>query len=346
MSSPARPTTDRAALAADVIDAVNALSGRHDGERALHSEGHAVRRHLHGVAGRAPGSAPRRTSRASRCARTSASRTEAASPEGRDGGREARGMAVKLYLADGSTTDIVCVTTPVFVVRTPEDFLELMLARKPDPETGQPDMERLGAFLGAHPEAMPAIQHTLGNPPPVSYLTCAYNSLHAYRFTNADGEQRFIRYRWEPEAGEANVAEDEEGALAHDYLQDDLRERLGARAGRLHAHRGDRAPTATPTDDSTAAWPDDRERVTLGRLEITGLATDRERDGDILVFDPTRVTDGIECSDDPILHFRAARLRGVGLPAHRRAPRRLARPARARRARACARGSSRTSSAG
>ena len=97
-------------------------------------------------------------------------------------------MAVKLYLADGSTTDIVCVTTPVFVVRTPEDFLELMLARKPDPETGQPDMERLGAFLGAHPEAMPAIQHTLGNPPPVSYLTCAYNSLHAYRFTNAGGE--------------------------------------------------------------------------------------------------------------------------------------------------------------
>jgi catalase len=42
----------------------------------------------------------------------------------------------------------------------------------------------------------------------------------------------------------------------------------------------------------------------LGRLEVTGVATDRERDGDILVFDPMRITAGIECSDDPILQFR------------------------------------------
>jgi catalase len=44
----------------------------------------------------------------------------------------------------------------------------------------------------------------------------------------------------------------------------------------------------------------------LGHVEITGLAADRERDGDVLVFDPTRVTDGIGLSDDPILHFRRA----------------------------------------
>ena len=37
---------------------------------------------------------------------------------------------------------------------------------------------------------------------------------------------------------------------------------------------------------------------------MTGIATDREQDGDMLVFDPTRVTDGIECSEDPILNFR------------------------------------------
>jgi len=42
----------------------------------------------------------------------------------------------------------------------------------------------------------------------------------------------------------------------------------------------------------------------IGRLEITGLAHDREQGDDVLVFDPTRVTDGIELSDDPILRFR------------------------------------------
>ena len=213
-------------------------------------------------------------------------------------------MAVKLYLADGSTTDIVCVTTPVFVVRTPEDFLELMLARKPDPETGQPDMERLGAFLGAHPESMPAIQHTLGNPPPVSYLTCAYNSLHAYRFTNAGrgaalhplslgaGRRRGERRRGGRVLARARLPSGRPARAP----------RTGSR--RLHAHGSDRCRGRPHRrlDGRLAGRPRAR---TLGTLEVTGIATDRERDGDILVFDPTRVTEGIECSDDPILHFRA-----------------------------------------
>jgi catalase len=37
---------------------------------------------------------------------------------------------------------------------------------------------------------------------------------------------------------------------------------------------------------------------------LDGPETERERDGDILVFDPTRVTGGIELSDDSILRFR------------------------------------------
>jgi catalase len=40
-------------------------------------------------------------------------------------------------------------------------------------------------------------------------------------------------------------------------------------------------------------------------LEITGLDTERELHGDIVVFDPMRVTDGIKPSQDPVLHFRS-----------------------------------------
>ncbi|MEY2464837.1 MAG: Catalase, partial [Acidimicrobiaceae bacterium] len=36
------------------------------------------------------------------------------------------------------------------------------------------------------------------------------------------------------------------------------------------------------------------------------LAFDREHDGDVLVFDPTRVTDGIELTGDRILLARRA----------------------------------------
>ena len=52
----------------------------------------------------------------------------------------------------------------------------------------------------------------------------------------------------------------------------------------------------------TAAWPDERETVVAGRLV---LDTCTGNGCDALIFDPTRVTDGIECSDDPILHARS-----------------------------------------
>ena len=45
--------------------------------------------------------------------------------------------------------------------------------------------------------------------------------------------------------------------------------------------------------------------VPRGHIAITGPDTQRERDGDVLVNDPTRVIDGIELSDDPILRIRA-----------------------------------------
>ena len=235
-------------------------------------------------------------------------------PTTRDGTRDERGMATKFYLPDGSTTDIVGITLPAFFVRNVEDFLEFTRARRPDPETGQPDMERLGAFFGAHPEVQTAVQHHLSAPPPESYARLGYNSLHAFAFTAPDGERRFVRYHWEPELGRGSISEEEAAAAAPEYLADELRERLakGSVGFRLEvaiAAEGD------PTDDPTAVWPEDREVVELGRLEITGTADDRDRDGDVLVFDPTRVTDGNACSEDPIL---LARPGAYAVSVHRR----------------------------
>jgi catalase len=65
------------------------------------------------------------------------------------------------------------------------------------------------------------------------------------------------------------------------------------------------AEAGDPVDDPTIVWPDERRRVAIGRLEITGLAHDRERDGDVLVLDPDPRHRRIELSDDPILRFRS-----------------------------------------
>jgi catalase len=202
-------------------------------------------------------------------------------------------MAVKFYLADGGKTDIVGLTLPCFFVRTPEDFIEFTKARL-EPEKLMPD------FLGAHPEALPAIQAALGADPPESYATCTYNSIHAYRWRDSEGGTRWVRYRFEPEAGERTLPGEEAKQRGRDYLRDEILDRSEA-AFRLLvvvAEEGD------PVDDPTVAWPEERERMEVGRIVLTGPETGRERDGDILVFDPTRVTDGIELSDDPILLFR------------------------------------------
>jgi catalase len=224
-------------------------------------------------------------------------------PESHDGHREARGMAVKLRPADGGETDILATTARAFATRTPEDFLELLQARRPDPDTGQPDMEKLGAFLGEHPEAQPAIQSVIGVEPPASFATLTYFSPHSFKLVDADGNGTWVRYRWRPEAGEKTIPDDEARERGRDYLSEELAERLRSGVAEfellLQLAAGD-----DPIDDPSAVWPDDRELVVAGQLEITALVDDPEGGEHIDVFDPTRIVDGIELSDDPVLHAR------------------------------------------
>ncbi|MDX6581922.1 MAG: catalase [Solirubrobacterales bacterium] len=225
-------------------------------------------------------------------------------PDSDDAEREARGFAVKLRGADGEETDILATTTPAFVTRTPEEFLELLRLRAPDPETGQPDFEGLGKFLEAHPEAQTAIQGTVGVGPLASFATAVYYSPHTFYLVDEAGERTPVRYRWIPEAGEQRLDDADAQARGRDYLYDDLAERLAGDGTIAFQLRLQRPADGDPLDDPTALWPDEREFVDAGRLEITELADDPEHDDHIDVFDPMRCTEGVEPSDDKILHAR------------------------------------------
>ena len=287
-------------IAERAVEAITDISGWHEGHRAAHAKGTLCEgsftpsSEAAGLSSAAhlQGDPVRVTVRLS---------NGSGNPGAADNERtEGRGMAIKFYLPDGGTTDIVLLTLPVFFVRDPEDFIEVVRARKPDPETGQPDMEKIGAFLGQHPETGAALQLILpALVPPRSYATCEFNSIHAFRLGD-----RWARYRIEPEAGVEALPEDEIDKATPDYLQEDIRARLdeGPVAFRLYARLAD---DGDPIDDATAPWPEEREKVELGRIELTGLETTREQGDDVLVFDPTRVTDGIELSPDPLLPIRS-----------------------------------------
>jgi catalase len=224
-------------------------------------------------------------------------------PNAPDGARDGRGVGVKVYLPGGGATDIVGINLPVFFVRTPEDLIAFNQARRPDPATGAPDMDTVGAFLAEHPETVPAVTAAIMTLPPASYAEVTYHALHAFRFVAADGAAIHGRYHLVPRAGDASITDEEAATRAPGYLRDELEARFadGPVAFDLDVEI---AGPDDPVDDPSAPWPDGRERVRIGTLELTGLANDREQGDDILVFDPTRVVDGIELTDDKILLAR------------------------------------------
>ncbi len=284
-----------------LIAAANASFGSHAGRRALHAKGSWARATFTATPAAAALSRahPFQGSPIETVVRFS---NASGDPDAHDAEREGRGIAVKLRW-DGGETDILATTSPTFLTRTPEEFLELMELRRPDPATGEPDMQRLGAFLGEHPEALPAIQAVLMKEPLASFATVTYFSPHAFGFVDAAGKTTWARYRLVPAAGEQRIADDDAKARGTDYLHADLAARL--RAGSVVFELClQLAADGDPLEDPTAVWPAERELVEAGRLEIDELFADPEGGEHIEVFDPTRVDDGIELSDDPILRAR------------------------------------------
>ncbi|MGH2726139.1 MAG: catalase family peroxidase [Actinomycetota bacterium] len=288
-------------LAEDLVAAFNALFGEHAGLRAVHAKGTCVAATFTATAEaaaltRAPhmqGTPVRTTVRFS---------NGSGDPAAHDAGREPRGMASKCHLDEKRSTDIVAINQPVFVVRTPEEVLEFLRLRKPDPETGQPDMAGLIAFLGARPESQRAAQLLLTAPPVASFLATEYFALHAFRFVAGDGSARYGRYRISPDLGVRTLEPAEAEAMSADYLTEDLVSRL-ANGHASFTISITLAGDGDDPNDPTMEWTGVGE-VVAGRLEITGIVEDQEKGCDRLLFDPTLLCDGIEASDDPVLLAR------------------------------------------
>jgi catalase len=281
------------------IDAANEVFGRHPGHRALHAKGTL----LTGTFTATPEAATltRAAHMQGEPVRVTARVSNAGGdPRTPDYAPDVRGLAVKCYLPDGSRTDIVAQSAPRFPVRTPEAFVELMRASALS--ASMPI--KLARFLTRNPVAIGGLPaNTRALLPPASYATISYYAIHAYRWVNRAGTSRYVRYTLVPGATEPPLAPWQARRRGRDYLKTEIRDRLtrGPVRFRLELQLAD---PGDDVDDPTSVWPKQRETVIAGTFELTGLETEREQAGDVLVFDPVRVTDGIELSDDPILRFR------------------------------------------
>ena len=282
------------------VDSFEKRFGTHDGHRRLHAKGWLYRGTFT--------ASPAATALTRAAAFTGAAIPVVArvsngggDPEQPDYAPDVRGLAVKLSTPAGGL-DIVAQSAPRFPVRTLARMVEFVEAN----ERSAGGLGRLLAFIGKDPRTvLPAlVADAKALAPPASYAAQRYFGVHAFIWVDADGGRRAVRYTWEPAAGVHVLKTKEAKALGRDYLHEELDARLAGGPVRFTlkvqvAQPGDR------TDDPTIPWPASRPVVDAGTLELVAAETTRETNGDIVVFDPTRVIDGIDLSDDALLKVRS-----------------------------------------
>jgi catalase len=214
-----------------------------------------------------------------------------------------RGMAIRFILPGDKQTDIVSNTHNGFVVATPAEFLALqksVVATDPS----KPHPWPVEQFLSAHPAALKFVQEVGSHPAPTSFATEAFFGNHAFVFVNKAGVRQAGRYQILPVAGQHYLSDADTKAASPDFLVDEIRKRFAAGPVKFRlvlqlANAGDK------TRDSTVVWPEDRKTVELGIITLTGVVANSDQAQKDLAFDPVRLTDGIELSDDPLPALRS-----------------------------------------
>lgn len=228
-----------------------------------------------------------------------------ADPYALDAQARVRSLALLLKTDDGQEWRMAMNSFPFFAVATPAGFHAQLVASRPDPATGKPDPARMAAFLAEYPEAKRFQAWAKSAPWSSSWANTAYNGVNAFRFIDATGRERFVRWSMQPQAPFEPLSEAERRQADPDYLREDLQARLQQGPLRWNLVVTEAAP-GDPVDDPSQAWPGDRQRHVAGVLVLESSqpqATGPCRD---VNYDPTVVPDGIALSADPILAARAA----------------------------------------
>lgn len=285
-----------------VIDTFESNAGVHEGFRRNHAKGLCVDGYFesngHAASlSKAPVFAAGRTPVTGRFA------IPGGNPAASDNSVPIRSMALMFRLADGQQWRTGMNTTPLFAVRTPEEFYEQLAASRPDPATGKPDPAKLQAFFAAHPDTQPFRDWVKGHPPSSSFANAAYYGINAFYFVDANGQRTAVRWSMQPELPFEAVSDKEKGEA--NFLAGELYDRLQQGPVRWHlmltlAQPGD------PTDDATRQWPAERKQVDAGTLVLARAASQDDGACRDINFDPTVLPAGIETSGDPLLAARSA----------------------------------------
>ncbi len=211
-----------------------------------------------------------------------------------------RSLAILFKQSNGEEWRTAMVNIPVFVVNTPQEFAEFLVASSPDPATGKNVPGAMSAFLAKHPETGAALKAIGSHPFSSGFGDSPFYALNAFRFINAKGESTPVRWWVAPDQTLQTAT-----SADKNYLFDALIAQVHAKA--LHwrliltvGQPGD------PTAEAATQWPPDRKQVEAGTLTINTIESEDTSPIRDINFDPLVLPNGISPSDDPLLSARSA----------------------------------------
>jgi catalase len=235
-----------------------------------------------------------------------------------DTARDVRGFAVKFYTDEGNW-DLVGNNIPVFFIQDAMKFPDLVHAVKPEPHHGMPQAasahDTFWDFISLMPESAHMIQWVMSDRAiPRSYRMMQGFGVHTFRFVNANGESRFVKFHWNPKQGTHSLDWDEAVKISGadpDFHRRDLWEAIEAGAY-PEWELGIQVFTDEQADkfsfdvlDPTKIVPEELVPVQpVGRLVLNRNPDNFFAETEQVAFCAAHIVPGLDFSNDPLLAGR------------------------------------------
>jgi catalase len=232
--------------------------------------------------------------------------------------RDVRGFATKFYTQEG-VYDLVGNNMPVFFVQDAIKFPDFVHAVKPEPRNEIPQAssahDSFWDFCSLTPESTHMLMWLMSDRAlPRSYAMMEGFGVHTYRFINAAGESKFVKFHWKPLAGVHSLAWDEAQKLAGknpDFNRADLWESI--EKGNFPEYElgiqvfDDAQADSFDFDvlDPTKLIPEELVPVRrVGKLTLNRNPDNFFAETEQVAFCVSHVVPGIDFSNDPLLQGR------------------------------------------
>ena len=225
--------------------------------------------------------------------------------------RDPRGFAVKFYTEDGNW-DLVGNNLGVFFIRDAIKFPDVIHSLKPDPITFRQEPARIYDFMSQTPESMHMLVN-LFSPRgiPATYRHMQGFGVNTYRWVNAEGETKLVKYHFQPHQGVKSLTEEDAANIqANDtgHASKDLYEAIEKGDFPrwdlyVQMMSDDEHPELDfdPLDD-TKTWPEEIfEPKLVGTMTLNRNVTDHHNENEQISFGTGVLVDGLEFSDDKML---------------------------------------------